>query len=459
MSKRNLSRWITLIARSSRQGLYKDTLHFFHQMQREGFGPQRYVLPSVLRACANLSDLRTGKVLHSLIARCCLDSDPFISSALIDMYSKSGLLGVARLLFDKMADRDLVVWNSMISGYAHRGLAETAVVLFVKMRSFGLEADIVTWNALISGFFRQGNDQMAVHLFIMMRIEGIEPDVFTWTSIISGFVLNFHYEKALGMFQEMVVSAGILPSSVTIASLLPACANVADVRHGKEIHGYAVVLGVEDDLLVSSSLVDMYAKCGLISEAKKIFDNMRERSTASWNAMIFGLANSGYCDDALKLFDQMENDSMKPDHLTFTAIFTACSHAGMVETGKSLFQSMQEEHGIEPRLEHYACMVDLLGRAGKLVEAYDLIKDMPIEPDSFVWGALLGACRDHGHIELATIAASSLSKLEPESAASRVLLSNLLVGAGRRLDAVKMKKLIKKRRHKKFMGCTWMQIT
>ncbi|XP_008801648.2 pentatricopeptide repeat-containing protein At5g59600 [Phoenix dactylifera] len=459
MCKANPSHWIAQISYFSRQGLHKETLRVFHRLLHEGLRPDRYVLPGVLRACANLSDLKSGRAAHTLATRSLLDSDAFIASALIDMYSKCGKLHGARRVFDRTGEKDLVVWNSMVSGYAHGGLAETAVVLVIKMRSLGVKPDLVTWNALISGFSRMGNDVMAMDLFRSMQVDGVEPDVVSWTSIISGYVLNFKYDEAFGMFKQMVVVAGIRPSSVTISSLLPACAHVADLRHGKEIHGYAVVTGVDKDLFVGSALVDMYAKCGLISEAARIFDKMQERSSVSWNSMIFGYSNHGYCENAIRLFYQMQHEHAKPDHLTFTAVFTACSHAGMVELGNHLFILMQECHGIEPRLEHYACMVDLLGKAGKLAEAYDLIKGMPMEPDSFVWGALLGACRCHGNVELAKTAALHLFEIEPESAGSCVILSSMLLDAGRQADAVKMKKLMKKQKMKKFLGCSWIEST
>ena len=310
---------------------------------------------------------------------------------------------------------------------------------------------------LISGFSQLGSDGMALDLFRLMQIDGTEPDVFSWTSVISGFVRNFSYDKAFGMFRQMVVFAGVRPSSVTVSSLLPACANVMNLRRGKEMHGYALVIGVEEDLSVSSSLVDMYSKCGHIFEAEKIFNKMRERNTVSWNSMIFGYSNHGACDKAIQLFYQMEAKGVMRDHLTFTAIFTACSHAGMVELGKNLFRLMQDEHRIEPRLEHYACMVDLLGRAGKLDEAYELIQGMPVKSDSFVWGALLGACRKHGNVKLAEIAASHLHDLEPQSSGSRVILSNVLIDAGRWSDARKIDKLMRKQKLKRYLGCSWVQ--
>lgn len=290
-----------------------------------------------------------------------------------------------------------------------------------------------------------------------MRSNGVEPDVVSWTSVISGFVQNFRNEEAFATFRKLL-DLGFYPKSATISSLLPACATAANVRRGKEIHGYALVIGVGEDIFVRSALVDMYAKCGFIAGARNLFCQMSKRNIVTWNSMIFGYANHGYFNEAIELFNQMEKEEgKKPDHLTFTAVLTACSHAGMVELGQSLFQLMQEKYGIVPRLEHYACMVDLLSRAGKLAEAYDVIMRMPVEPDLFVWGALLGACRNYGNVDLAKVAAKHLSELEPDNAGNNLLLSNLYADAGSWGDVAWLKKTMKRRKLRKFPGCSWVE--
>ncbi|KAJ6826803.1 BTB/POZ domain-containing proteinisoform X1 [Iris pallida] len=376
------------------------------------------------------------------------------------MYSKCGRLEYAVRVFDRMPERDLVVWNSMVSGYARRGFPDDAMALVKKMRAHGPKPDLVTWNALISGLSQPGagadRAASASDLLASMRADGIEPDVYTWTSLVSGLVRDLDYDRAVEMFKRMVAS-GVRPSSATISSLLPALANAVNLNKGKELHCYAVAIGAERDLFVGSSLVDMYAKCGLILEAETVFGRMGARNAVSWNSMIFAYSNHGFSDRALALFDRMQAEGVRPDHLTFTAVFTACSHVGATGLGKDMFRAMQEEHGIEPRLEHYACMVDLLGRAGRLEEARDLIEEMPVKPDSFVWGALLGACRKHGNVDLAELASSRLLELEPESCGSFVTLSNVLMDVGRWEDAVRMNKLIRRRKLKRHLGCSWTQ--
>ncbi|CAK9158116.1 unnamed protein product [Ilex paraguariensis] len=422
--------------------------------------------------------LQSGRVLHAHLIISGLARLTHFASKLIAFYTGCRRLFDARKLFDKipkqisavgsqiekarrvfdgMVEKDLVALNAMVAGYVQHEFVKTALGLVVKMRLIGVKPNVVTWNTLIAGFSQAGDEVMVSEIVKLMRIDGVEPDVVSWTSVISGYVQNFHGDEAFRTFKEML-DHGLYPSSATISSLLPACASVAELKHGKEVHGYAMAIGVEEDIFVRSALIDMYAKCGYLYEAKTLFQKMSEKNTVTWNSMIFGYANHGYCNEAIELFNQMvTKEEKKLDHLTFTAALTACSHAGKIELGQNLFHLMQENYGIKPRLEHYACMVDLLGKANKLVEAYDLIQAMPMEPDLFVWGALLGACRHHGNIDLAEIATRQLSKLEPESAGSSLLMSSLYADAGSWRNVVRVKNMMKKRRLRKFPGCSWIE--
>ncbi|RXH84653.1 hypothetical protein DVH24_032937 [Malus domestica] len=453
----NIRRWFALIGACARCGFYQQAMGVFCEMQREGLRPNKIVIPSVLKACGHLPDVKTGEKLHAVVLRFSFEFDVFVSSALVDMYAKNGCVEKAHWVFDMMVEKDLVALNAMVSGFAQHGLAREALCLVEKMQLEGVKPNLITWNSLVAGFSQKGDEAMVSKLFKMMRDNGIDPDVVSWTSIISGCVQNFQNDKAFRTFKQML-GHGLYPTSNTISSLLPACACVTNVKSGKEIHAYALVIGVEQDVYVRSALVDMYAKCGFIFEARALFCKMSERNTVTWNSMIFGYANHGYCNEAIELFNQMKlEDDKKLDYLTFIAVLTACCHAGMIELGESLFKLMQEEYGIVPRLEHYACMVDLLGRAGKLTEAYDMIKAMPMEPDLFVWGALLGACRNHGNIDLAEVAAKHLSEVEPESAGNSLLLSSLYAGSGNWGNVARLKKMMKRNKLGKLPGCSWME--
>ncbi|XP_052180117.1 pentatricopeptide repeat-containing protein At5g59600 [Diospyros lotus] len=454
----NVRRWIVLIGAYARNGFHQEAMDVFCDMQRERVSPNKFVLPSILKACGHLPEQRTGEKIHAVILKHKFHSDAFVNSALIDMYSKCRQIEKARRVFDLMEESDVVALNAMVSGYVQHGFVKEALCLVEKMQAAGVKPNVITWNTLIAGFSQAADDSMVSEMFQLMQASGVEPDVVSWTSVISGLVQNFQNDKAFDAFKQMLQLC-IYPSSATISSLLSACAAMADFRRGREIHGYAVVARVEEDIFVRSALVDMYAKCGFIYEASTLFYNMPERNTVTWNSMIFGYANHGYSNKAIELFNQMLEAGEKLDHLTFTAALTACSHAGMVEVGEKLFHVMHCKFGIRARSEHYACMVDLLGRAGKLSEAYDLIKMMPIGADLFVWGALLGACRQHGNIDLAEIAAKHLREFEPDSPGSSLLLSNLYADAGNWGNVTRVKKMMKRRKVRKYPGCSWIEAT
>nr|KYP45308.1 Pentatricopeptide repeat-containing protein At5g59600 family [Cajanus cajan] len=340
---------------------------------------------------------------------------------------------------------------SVLKACGHVGDQITGEKIHGFILKCSFELDSFVSSSLIVMYSKCAKVEDARKVFDGMSVK----DTVALNAIIAGYVQQGAANEALGLVKSM--NHGFCPTSATISTLLPACATAARVRVGREIHGYALVTGVEEDIYVRSALVDMYAKCGFISEATSLFSRMAEKNTVTWNSIIFGFANHGYCKEAIELFNQMEKEgAAKLDHLTFTAALTACSHDGDIELGQRLFKIMQEKYGIEPRLEHYACMVDLLGRAGKLVEAYGMIKTMPVEPDLYVWGALLAACRNHGHVELAEVAAMHLMELEPESAANRLLLSSVYADAGKWGKVERIKKRIKKGKLRKLQGLSWI---
>ncbi|MED6217248.1 hypothetical protein PIB30_016063 [Stylosanthes scabra] len=412
--KTNVRRWISFIGTCARCGFHHDAIAVFSEMLATHTpNPNAvFVIPSVLKACGHVGDQITGEKIHGLILKCCFEVDPFVSSSLIVMYSKCLRVEDARKVFDGMDVKDLVALNAVVAGYAQVGLADDAWSLVEKMRLMGVNPNIVTWNSLLSGFSQKCDLAMVSEIFRLMVEEGVDPDVVSWTSVISGFVQNFRNEEAFDTFKQMLLH-GFCPTSATISTLLPA--------------------------------------------SRTLFSIMPEKNTVTWNSMIFGYANHGYCDEAIELFNQMEMEGKaKLDHLTFTAVLTACGHAGDIELGQRLFKTMQEKYGIKPRLEHYACMVDLLGRAGKVDEAYCMIKAMPIEPDLFVWGALLAACRNHGHVELAEVAAKHLLEVEPESVGNRLLLSGVYADVGKWAKVERIKNRMKKGKQRKFQGLSWI---
>eukprot|EP01018_Ginkgo_biloba_P003811 Gb_10356 [translate_table: standard] len=484
--------WTAVIAGFSQNGHWIDSLEHFRQMQLAGEKSNPITIASVLPACANLATLRYGKEIHDYTIRSGFISVVFVGNAVIDMYAKCGNVKDACLVFDKMFQRDVISWNAMIAGYAKNNYCKEALTLFHKMQLAGIKPNAITWNAIIAGFSHTGNGHEALKHFHWMQEAGVKSDVVTWTAMIAGFVQNGHGDEALKLFHQLKLSGikpdlvlwtamiagyaqngycdealklfrqmqleGVKPDCVCITNILPACAQLALLQQGKEVHNYMIRNGFEFDVSGENALIDMYAKCGSIHDAHQVFDKMPLIDLVSWNAMIVGYAMHGLGKNSLALFSQMQEAGIKPDHITFTGVLSACCHAGLVDEGRQYFDSMDRDYQITPNLQHYACMVDLLGRAGCLDEAHNVVNKMPFVPDAYVLGSLLGSCRIHCNIDLGEHVAQRLFEVEPENAANYVLLSNMYAAAGRWDDVAKVRKLMKARGVKKIPGCSWTEV-
>eukprot|EP01018_Ginkgo_biloba_P031792 Gb_15843 [translate_table: standard] len=477
MPKRNVVSWTVMIAAYAKHGYSVDALALFHQMQHSGVQPNQFTFASVLPACANLVAL---KEVHEQIIRSGFQSDVILGNALVDMYIKRGSIEDARHVFDKMPERNVVSWTAMVSGYAQNGFVEEALKFFQKMP----QRNVVSWNAMISGYLQNGYVDEAMKLFQSMPIrdlvswstmiagyaknglvdEGLklfegmpERDVVSWTAMIAGYAQNGYFDKALHFFSEMEL-AGVKPNRESFASVLPACANLAALQLGKVVHEDIIRSGFESDVFVGSALVDMYAKCGSIENACRVFDKISTRDVVLWNAMIIGYAMHGCGREALQLFEQLQRSGTNPNHVTFVGVLSACCHAGLVDDGCQYFECMSRDYHVTPGIEHHCCMVDLLGRAGRLNEAEYFINKMAIEPTADMWGSLLGACRLHTNIELGERVAQRLFELEPDNAAPYVLLSNIYAAAGRWDDIEKVRDMLKTRKVNKKPGCSWIEV-
>eukprot|EP00253_Pinus_taeda_P001269 PITA_01269 len=433
MPERNLVSWNVMISGFAQNGCREKAMRVFREMQVGGMKPNAVTITSVLPACS----LQQGKEIHGYILKHDFSSDILVENALLDMYSKCGRIESACQVFNKMSQRDMVSWNSMISCYAQSGRCNEALELFHQMQSAGIKGNIISWTTIIVGYAKHGQGEEALQLFHEMQSAGIEPDIVSWNVVATAFSQNaYGNEAVLRVFRQMQLR-GMKPNNVTIASVLPACTNLAALQQGKEIHAYVLRSQIEWDVFVGSAIVDMYAKCGCVRDAWQVFTKMSQRNVVSWNTMIAGCAMHGHGRDAVSLFEQMQEADIKPNSITFTSVLSACSHVGLVDEGWKFFNRMQREYLITPCEEHYACMVDLLGRSGDLVEAHDFISKMPLKPNACVWGALLGACGLHCNIELAEYVAERLFTLEPENVGNYVLLSNAYATAGRWGDVVK----------------------
>eukprot|EP01018_Ginkgo_biloba_P015763 Gb_24018 [translate_table: standard] len=488
MSERNVVSWNAIIAGYVLNRCSSEALKLFRQVQLENVKPSSVTIVSILQACINLAALEQGKEIHAYIIRNEFASDAFVLNALVNMYAKCGNMDYARQVFDRISQRDAVSWNVMIMSYVHNGHGEEALKLFRHMQLAGEKPDLVTIistlpacailadlqkgrelhdysirsgfgsdvyveSALVDMYAKCGSLQIARKLFDNMA----HKDVVSWTAMIAGYTQNGHGDESLELFRQMQL-AGLRPNSLTVVSLIPACAILATLRHGKEIHNYIIRSGLELDAFVGSALIDMYAKCGTIKDARQVFDKLSQRNVVAWNAMIVGYAMHGHGEDALVLFHEMQQADLKPDHITFTGVLSACNHAGLVNKGRHFFDCMSRDYCITPDVEHYACMVDLLARAGCLDEAHEFINKMPLEPNACVWGGLLNACRVHCNIELGEHVAKLLFELEPENPGNYVLLSNIYAAAGMWDDVAMVRKMMKDKGLRKKPGCSWIEV-
>ncbi|KAH6761469.1 mitochondrial editing factor 9 [Perilla frutescens var. hirtella] len=364
-------------------------------------------------------------------------------NSMIMSYVKARDMASANELFNEMENRDNVTWNTMISGYVNASNMEAAMKLFYEMRT----PDALSWNSIISGFAQAGKMELALDFFRRMP----QKNRVSWNTMIAGYEKNGGFKEAMELFVCMQVE-GEKPDRHTLSSLLSICAESAAHHMGIQIHQLVSKTFIPD-IALYNSLITMYARCGVISEARAVFDEMKsQKNVISWNAMIGGYAAHGFAREALELFETMKRFRVKPTYITFISVLSACSHGGLVEEGRLYFRSMVEDFGIEPRVEHFSSLVDVVGRHGKLEEAMDMINRMPVEPDKAVWGALMGACRVHNNVELARIAAEALMKLEPESSGPYVLLYNMYADAERWNDADEIRMIMDKRSVKKERG-------
>ncbi|RWR87567.1 pentatricopeptide repeat-containing-like protein [Cinnamomum micranthum f. kanehirae] len=369
-----------------------EALVLFERMLATGIRPNHLTFSFLLKSCARLLDPDATQIVHSCVLKSGHTNDLFIQNGFIHSYANCGLLGRARQVFDEMRQRDVVSWNSILGGYLRSGVLDAALGLFRVME---------------------------------------ERNVITWNSIITGFVQGGRAKEALGLFHEMqVLGDGFVePDKVTFASVIAACASLGALDQGKWVHHYLKQHRLEVDMVIGTALVDMYGKCGCVETAVKVFDEMHKKDVLAWTAMISTYAIHGFGEEALRLLKDMEMQGVKPNHVTFVGLLCACAHAGLVDEGRRLFDSMRLVYLVEPQSQHYACMVDLLGRAGLFEEAERLISTMPMEPDVFVWGALLGACRTHRNVKLGERVAKYLIELKPENHAFYVMLLDIYAEA------------------------------
>ena len=434
MREPNCFSWNTIIRALSESSINEEPLEallLFRQMVSVGFvEPNQFTFPSVLKACARTGNVEMGKQIHGLVLKHGLGNDVFIVSNLVRMYVMCGAMDDADFLFN----RNVV---------DYKGVRD-------KRRQ---EGNVVLWNVMVDGYVRIGDFRAARELFDKMP----QRSVVSWNVMISGYAQNGLFKEAIELFRDMQLG-DVCPNYVTLVSVLPAISRIGALELGKWVHLFAEKNKIEINDVLGSALVDMYSKCGSIEKALQVFEKLPKENAITWNAIISGLAMHGRAKDALHCFSQMQNTGVRPTDVTYIGLMNACSHGGLVEEGRSLFNHMVSVVGLEPRLEHYGCMVDLLGRAGHLEEAEELILNMPIKQDDVIWKALLGACKMHKKIEIGKRVAKILMDLAPHDSGSYVALSNLYASSGNWEAVSEVRLMMKDMDIRKDPGCSWVEL-
>ncbi|KAJ6836162.1 pentatricopeptide repeat-containing protein, mitochondrial [Iris pallida] len=448
--------WNWIILASAFRGDHSRALRSFAQMLRgvTGVRPNERSFAYALKACVGLLDIKRGKELHCVATASGLEPDVSVANALIDMYCKCGVGGgvgleLARRLFDKMPERSVVTWTCMISGYSCAGNLEDAWVLFESMKCAGIVPNGFTWNAMIAGYARNPEFGSVFRLLKEMKDEGLEPDLVSWNAVVAGLSRNGRSSEALGLLGEMIAT-GIRPNAVTITGLLPACGKIGSLQKCKEVHGLIYRAELHANVFTETALVDVYSKCGSPGHARRVFDRMEVKNATTYNAMISCHGKHGEIEESIELFDRMRREGFGVDEVTYTCLLSACRHVGLVDKGLEIFGSKMKDSEVEPGREHYTCIVDLLCHAGRLEEAYELVKKIPVR-DSVV-GAFVAGCRVHGRSDMAEIAAKELG-----GPAGAVLLSNIYAEGGRWERVEGVRKSMKDRGVCKMPGCSWVE--
>ncbi|GJT29730.1 pentatricopeptide repeat-containing protein, chloroplastic [Tanacetum coccineum] len=468
MSHRDVYLWNTLIRSYSYMGPFQEAVFTYRNMLRSGLLPDTYTFTYVVRSCT----LWEGRQVHCNVVKYGFDMDVYIQSSLVTMYGQNGETLDSEQAFDDIVEENVVTWTAMVAAYVQNGFLAKGLVTFVEMLGSGTKPNAVTLvsvlpacaslellnlgmlvhgvgvklgvdsytsltNSLIALYGKCGNVKIARELFDQTEVRTLV----SWNAMIASYEQNKAGEDAIQLFREMLIE-NIDFDSITMVSVISACAGLGALDVGKWVHELVEERGLESNVAITNALIDMYSKCGSIKLATIVFNSLHYRSVVSYTSIIGAYASHGLGKEAIMLFSKMREEGIRPNSFTFIAVLTACRHSGLVEEGRKHFKSMSEDYWIIPSMEHCTSMVDLLGRDGELLEAYEFIKNMPIEPNADVWGALLSACRIHGNIELAQRVAHRLYRLNPQNVSFYVIMINIYAEAGRWEDVTRMRKLL-----------------
>ncbi|KAG9452911.1 hypothetical protein H6P81_005815 [Aristolochia fimbriata] len=493
-SEKNIEVWNTMIDGYVQNDLPDEAIEIFLEVaSSELLVPDEVTCLAGLMAVSQIQMLDLGHQVHASMFKSFQELPVILLNGLIVMYSRCNSVETAFLVFDKMVERDIVSWNTMASAFVQNGFDIEGLMLVYEMQKQGLCVDSVTATTLLSAasnlrtlsigkqthayLFRhgikfEGMDSYLIDMYaksgmiesaekLFLNNDSNEKDQVTWNAMITSYAQNGKTSEAVMVFKQMLAQ-NQLPSSVTLASILPACSATGGVSFGKQLHGYATRHFLDGNVFVSTALVDMYGKCGVISNAETLFNRMPQRNSVSFTTMILGYGHHGLGEKALSLFHAMPNSGIKPDAVTLVAVLTACSYAGLVEEGLRIFKAMEKEYMILPTFEHCSCVVDMLGRAGRVEEAYEFAKKTQVEGNMVgIWGSLLGACRIHGEYELGKMVAEHLFEMEDIGkgvAGYHVLLSNMHAEEGKWENVDRVRQVMREKGLSKEIGCSWIEV-
>ena len=479
--------WSAFISALVQAGYPGEALSIFQEMQHEGLKPDKGTLTSLVSACAEISNSRLGKSVHCCVIKADMESDISTVTTLVSMYTRCELSTYAMRLFNRMHYMDVVAWNNLINGFSKYGDLHLALEMFHRLQLSGIQPDRGTMVGLVSACTLLDDLDLGICFHGTIEKRGFESDIHvkvalidmyakcgslcsaeklfnltkhikdevSWNVMIAGYLHNRCADEAISTFNQMKLE-DVRPNLVTFVTIFPVLSYLSPLREATAFHACIIRMGFISCTFVGNSLIDMYAKSGQLSYSEKCFHEMENKDTISWNAMLSGYAMHGQGDRALALFSLMQETHVHVDSVSYLSVLSACRHAGLIEEGRNIFQSMREKHHLDPNMEHYACMIDLFGRAGLFDEALSLINKIPTEPDAQVWGALLGACKIHSNVKLGEVALHHLLKLEPRNAVHHVVLSDIYAQCGRWIDAGKTRSNMNDHGLKKSPGYSWV---
>ncbi|XP_072965470.1 putative pentatricopeptide repeat-containing protein At3g15130 [Typha angustifolia] len=490
MGERNVVSWTALMVGCLQQGDPKESLRLFHKMANEGVRPNEFTLSTNLKACGQLGDAVHGIQIHGFCVKTGFERYPVLGNSLIFMYSRSGRINEAKKMFDIIPFRTLITWNAMLAGYTYGGHGRDCLLLFREMQQHHVVPDGFTFASLlkacsglaaacegtqihasmITGGISSSHNAILSGALIDLYVKchdlphamkvfhmAVQKNAILWTTLIMGYAQEGCLRDAIEIFRNFW-SSGIRIDGYVLSSMVGLFADFALIEQGKQIHSYSIKDPSGSDVSVANSLIDMYLKCGLTEEAETRFREMQTRNVVSWTVMINGYGKHGNGHIAIRKFEEMQSEGIMPDEVTFLALLSACSHAGLIEECRYYFDKMLHNCHVKPKVEHYSCMVDLLGRAGQLKEAKDLILNMPVPATVGIWQTLLSACRVHRDLAIGKEVGDILLRMDRDNPVNYVMMSNIFAEVGDWRESQRLRETVKRKRLKKQGGCSWVEI-